>query len=220
MAEQFVELFARIHRFDWKSADLDAFDVPPTGSTQGVISVINWWERVWDEDSSEPIAIIRMTAQWLRENAPPIDRVSVVHHDYRAGNFLFDQKTTLITAVLDWELCHLGDYHEDLAWTMQEGYGYYDTTNEFVVCGLIEKSRFLQRYRELTGFEIDPAKLRYYGIMNTWKSAIIVLGTAIRCTIGGKSHQDILLSWLSGFGHVCIDSLTRQLKETLHGSGH
>ena len=123
-----------------------------------------------------------------------------------------------ITAVLDWELAHLGDYHEYLAWTLQEGYGYRDAEDRFIVCGLIEREAFLERYSKATGFPVDPKKIAYYSVMNTWKSVIIVLGTGIRCVMGGKSHQDIPLTWLAGFGHVCVDSLTQLLERSEHGS--
>ena len=218
LGPQFVDLLARIHLFDWRDAALDAFDRPPAGSDAGVQQVINWWERIWEEDSFEPLPIVRYTARWLRANAPPIDRVTVVHHDYRAGNFLFDPDTAKVTAVLDWELAHLGDYHEDIAWSLQEGYGYHDADGRFHVCGLIEREEFLRRYMERTGFPVDRRKLAYYGVMNCWKSVIIVLATGIRCVIGGKSHQDVLLGWLAGFGHVCVNALTHLLREAEHGA--
>ncbi len=218
LGPQFVDLMAAIHRFDWQGAELGAFDAPPVGSTAGVHSVINWWERVWEEDSFEPLPLVRYVAQWLRAHAPPIGRVTVVHHDYRAGNFLFDPTSGEVTAVLDWELAHLGDYHEDIAWSFQEGYGYHDAAGRFIVCGLIEREEFLRRYAERTGFVIDRDKLAYYGVMNCWKSTVMVLGTAVRCMIGGKSHQDILLSWLAGFGQTCVVNLLTLLKEAERGS--
>lgn len=218
LGSQFVDLLAKIHQFDWSKAELDAFDRPPLGTDAGVQQVINCWDRIWEEDSFEPLPIVRYAAQWLRRNAPPIDRLTVVHHDYRAGNFLFDPDTAEITAVLDWELAHLGDYHEDLAWTLQEGYGYRDAEDRFIVCGLVEREAFLERYSTATGFPVDAKKIAYYSVMNTWKSVIIVLGTGIRCVMGGKSHQDILLTWLAGFGHVCVDSLTQLLERSEHGS--
>ena len=218
LGAQFTDLFARIHRFDWRTADLSAFDVPEAGSNAGVQSTINWYDRVWEEDSFEPMPIIRFAAQWLRANAPPIDHVSIIHHDYRAGNFLFDPESTEITAVLDWELAHLGDYHEDLAWSLQEGYGCLDDRGRFLVCGLIERSEFLDRWQQHTGLPVDPAKLDYYAVMNCWKSTIMVLGTAVRCAMGGKSHQDILLAWLAGFGPTCVYSLNALLRKAIHGS--
>lgn len=219
LGPQFVELLAGIHQFDWRGAELDAFDQPAEGTTDGVISVINWWDRVWEEDCYEAVPLMRLAAQWLRRNAPPIDKATIVHHDFRAGNFLFDPDTYQITTVLDWELSHIGDYHEDLAWTMQEGYGYYDQAGRFIVCGLIEQGEFLRRYAALTGFPIDQRKLDYYAIMNAWKSTIVVVATGIRCMIGGKSHQDVLLSWIAGFGNITMNTLETLLrKEIEHGA--
>jgi aminoglycoside phosphotransferase (APT) family kinase protein len=219
LGPQFVEILARIHMFDWRNAALNAFYQPPEHSTDGVFSVINWWDRVWEEDSYEAIPVMRLASHWLRANAPPIDRVTVIHHDYRAGNFLFDPETSRIDAILDWELSHLGDYHEDLAWTLQEGYGYYDDQRRFFVCGLIERSEFLRRYQAMTGFEIDERKLSYYSIMNAWKSTMIVVATGIRCIMGGKSHQDVLLSWIASFGNVTLNTLITLLrKEMAHGA--
>ncbi len=219
LGPQFVELLARIHLFDWRSAKLDAFDQPAEGTTEGVSWVINWWDRVWEEDCHEAVPLMRMAAQWLRRNAPPIDKATIVHHDFRAGNFLFDPESFQITTVLDWEIAHIGDYHEDLAWTMQEGYGYYDEAGRFIVCGLIEQEEFLHRYAELTGFPVDQRKLDYYAIMNAWKSTIIVVATGIRCMIGGKSHQDVLLSWIAGFGNITMNTLETLLrKEIEHGA--
>lgn len=218
LAPQFVDMLAAIHRFDWRDAALGAFDVPPQGSVEGVLRTINWWDRVWEEDSIEAIPIIRFAAQWLRANAPPIERVTLVHHDFRPGNFLFEPDSGAITAVLDWELAHLGDYHEDLAWSLQEGYGYTDAQGRFMVCGLIEREAFFRRYEQASGLRVDRARIDYYMIMNTWKSAVIVLATGIRCAAGGKSHQDILLSWLAGFGHVCLHNLARLLQEARHGA--
>jgi aminoglycoside phosphotransferase (APT) family kinase protein len=219
LAPQFVDLLARIHMFDWRNAELDAFDKPTEGTTDGVIAVINWWDRVWEEDCHEAVPLIRLAAQWLRRNAPTIEKATIVHHDFRAGNFLFDPDNLEITAVLDWELAHIGDYHEDIAWTLQEGYGYHDDAGRFFVCGLIEQEALLGRYMELTGLPIDRRKLDYYAVMNAWKSTIIVLATAIRCMIGAKSHQDVLLGWIAGFGNITMNTLEKLLRREIeHGA--
>jgi hypothetical protein len=51
--------------------------------------------------------------------------------------------------------------------------------------------------------------------MNAWKASIIVLGTAVRCTIGAKTHQDILLSWITGIGSSCVDELNQLLRKSI-----
>lgn len=73
------------------------------------------WHRAWEEDRVEALPLVTLAAQWLRDNAPSVDRISIVHGDYRVGNFLFDPKDGRFTAIMDWELVHFGDRHEDLA---------------------------------------------------------------------------------------------------------
>ena len=69
-----------------------------------------------DEDELEPQPITRAVIRWLRRHPPPpAQKLSVVHADYRTGNFLFDAEGE-IRAILDWEMAHLGDPLEDLAW--------------------------------------------------------------------------------------------------------
>ena len=76
------------------------------------------WEKVIDEDEREPQPIARAAIRWLKRNPPPpAQKISVVHGDYRTGNFLFDSDGN-IRAILDWEMAHLGDPLEDLGWAL------------------------------------------------------------------------------------------------------
>jgi hypothetical protein len=54
-----------------------------------VLQGINLWHRSWEEGRVESIPLVTLAAQWLRDNAPPADHVSMLHGDYRGGNFLF-----------------------------------------------------------------------------------------------------------------------------------
>lgn len=103
-----------------------------------------------------------VAARWLRRNLPTVDTVSVIHGDYRSGNFLFDEESSQITAWLDWEYCHLGDRHRDLAWATDATFGHRDpATGEYLVCGLFSEEEFLQKYCEASGFEVDRERLAY-----------------------------------------------------------
>ncbi|HKK50854.1 MAG TPA: phosphotransferase family protein [Myxococcota bacterium] len=62
-----------------------------------------------------PLPSLRLGLRWLRRHAPrPYLPGAVVHGDLRNGNLLVQD--TGLAAVLDWELAHLGDPMEDLAW--------------------------------------------------------------------------------------------------------
>jgi aminoglycoside phosphotransferase (APT) family kinase protein len=207
----FVENLARIHAFDWRSAALDAFDPPPVGSTLGVERILNWHDRVWREDCLEPEPLMELAAAWLRDHMPTIDRATVVHGDYRSGNFLFDEDSGRITAVLDWEMGLLGDYHHDLSYTMQPNAGSYDETGEFLVAGLVSRSEFLDLYQELSGLSVDPMRLEYYEILNARHCAISSHGTAPRVAKGAKTHQDVLCVYLSSIGPSFMEDLRMRL---------
>jgi aminoglycoside phosphotransferase (APT) family kinase protein len=67
------------------------------------------------ESLATPHPTFRLGIRWLRQNARDFeDEPVVVHGDFRLGNFLAAESG--LTAVLDWELVHLGDPMEDLAW--------------------------------------------------------------------------------------------------------
>ena len=209
IAPQFAKCLAEIGNFDWSKSDLSSFDVPKTGTDEGVIWHVNWWERVWETDKVEADPLIVLTAHWLRENAPPIDKVSVVHGDYRAGNFLFDKDSGKITAILDWELAFLGDRHADIAYVTEPLQGELDENGNFLVCGLCSREAFLEEYAKHSDMPIDPDRLDYYEVMMRWRNLITAIGSGPRCVVGEKSHQDILFSWLIG-------GVTGVLKNSLH----
>ena len=215
LAPQFVRGLAQISNAPWQGADLSAFEIPARGSTDGVQSGINWWSRVWEEDSVEALPLMSIAENWLRKNAPIIDHVSVIHGDYRAGNFLFDPESGQITAFLDWELARLGDRHEDLAYTMSPVLGSRDPDGNFLVGGFCTREQFLREYELHSGMPIDPERLSYYEVFQYWRQAIITLGTAWRCLIGQKTHQDILVGWSTSVAPGCLQTLNDALGKRL-----
>lgn len=215
LAPQFVRHFATLARLDWHDADMSAFDPPEPGSNAGVIAAINWWERVWEEDSLEPVPLMTLAAQWLRDNAPPIDHVSIVHQDFRGGNFLFDPDDGRITAILDWELVFLGDRHADLAFFMSPLFSERADDGTLLVGGLVERDAFLADYERLSGLPVDPARLTYYDVFSCWRGAINALATAPRLMMGQKTHQDIRVGWILGTAPLVLSRVHEALKGKL-----
>ncbi|AKH69075.1 putative aminoglycoside phosphotransferase [Spongiibacter sp. IMCC21906] len=214
LAPQVVEHIAKLHAFDASAVDLPGFDKITAGSNDSVIKEINWWHRVWEEDRGEDEPLIQIAANWLKRNAPVVDHVSIIHNDMRSGNFLFDESKAEVTAWLDWELVTLGDRHQDLGWLTAHQFGHFaEDGKTFLASGLMPKDEMLAAYEKATGLPVDPVRMKYYDVMNTWKAAIIVMGTGYRVANGGKSHQDIVVSWLSAIGYLLLAGLTQTLKE-------
>lgn len=216
LGRQFVEHLATIHTFDHTMAELDAFDRPAVGTTESALAQLNRARRVWEEDRGEDLPIVDVAADWLAENLPVLDHVSVVHGDYRAGNFLFDEADGRITAWLDWERGSLGDRHRDLAWTTAYSFGHYaEDGKTYLVSGVVPLETFFADYERASGLSVDPERLKYYTIFNRYQLILSTLGTAYRVIRLGKSHQDVLLARIEGSAYMMADELRAELEEVL-----
>lgn len=216
LAPQFIDHLAKIHNFDWSTAVLDAFDRPAAGTTQAIEWQLNQWERIWDEDAHEDVPLMRLAISWLRNNMPPTDKISVVHGDYRTGNFLYTEHDSRISAWLDWELAHLGDRHEDLAWVYNLTFGHLaEDGKTFLVCGLMSEEKFSEAYEKASGLTIDRKVLTYYKVKMAYQLAVIAVATPYRVCSGGKTHQDILVAWIMGAAYPILNDLRALLEVVL-----
>lgn len=210
LKDQFVQHLATIHTIDLDSKNLSSYDKPRANTTEGNAWHIAWWERVWYEDTLEAHPIIDFAANWLKENIPVIETPVVVHGDYRSGNFMYTDDAK-INAVLDWELAHLGDYHEDLAYTSSKILACPDEKGELLVSGLLPRNEFLEKYEQYSGLKVDQKRLFYFDVLNYYKMAIIAAATSLRAAYGRKTHLDAMMNLLSGFGYIGISGLQRLL---------
>lgn len=207
IAPQFLANLVAIHDFDWRAADMPSFAAPTAHPRQAALWQTNWYVRIWEQTAPEQIPLVSLVHRWLRENAPACHAPCFVHADYRMGNFMFDEASGRMTAVLDWELAHIGDYHEDVAYVMMKLFGLVGADGRFRCCGLFTREEFLERYQSLSGRTVDPETLRYYEVVNAWKSVVHTFASCIRVAADGNNHQDILLSWLASVGHIVLDEI-------------
>ena len=215
LGAQFAEHLARIHTFDWRTSELGAFDKPAPG-LDAVVWDLNHWERVWEEDINEDVPLIRLAFAWLRANMPPVDHVSVVHGDYRTGNFLFTEHDTRISAWLDWEMAYLGDRHGDLAWAIKGLLGgVAEDGKTFLVGGLLPREEFFARYEQASGLPVIASVLDFYDIFGTLKIVAICLASGYRAARNGKTHHDVLVAWLTGISYSLLEDLRVKLDTLL-----
>lgn len=214
LAPQFMRHLAAIHTFDVSGRKFETMDVPEVGSTQGTRWQLDRALRVWEEDRGEDYPMMEVAANWLRRNQPTLDHVSVVHGDFRSGNFLFDEASGQIHAWLDWERGHLGDRHRDLAWMTQAAMGHYED-GTYYVCGLVPMREFFELYEQTSGLKVDHDRLDYYRILNGFQILVSTIATNYRVARLGKSHQDILLARVRGLAPSVALDLSRMLKERL-----
>jgi aminoglycoside phosphotransferase (APT) family kinase protein len=208
---QFLENLAKIHNFDWTKAHLPSFTAPTEDPKQPTRWLIQFWKELQEQDAVTREPVIRLATQWLEANVPDCPKVGVVHGDYRTGNYLFNEASGQITAMLDWEMCYLGDYHDDLAWAIQPVFG---SLIEGIFRGsdLAPPQQLLAEYEAISGNKVDPVRLHYFTIFNAWKSYILVATLGVRAARHAHNHQDVLLTFLAATGPLFVDELARLLQ--------
>jgi aminoglycoside phosphotransferase (APT) family kinase protein len=137
---------------------------------------LNHWARVLAEDSLTPQPTVEAAIRRLRKHPPPAPkRLSVVHGDYRTGNFLHDGAGRIL-AVLDWEMAHIGDAHEDLAWAMDPLWTCFRTDGS--VGGTIHRDDAIRHWQGASGIAFDPAAYAWWSLFSNVKGMAIWLSAA------------------------------------------
>lgn len=180
IGQQFVSALAGLHRCQWRGRE--GFADQDLSCENVAIRQIEAWEGNRQRWARKPYPMLNWALRWLRRNLPVAPRVSVVHGDYRLGNFL--EQDGRITAILDWELVHLGDPHEDLGWAFLPQY----SGGSGLVCRLLTKQEFIAQYEREAGFKVQPASLHFYLIFSLAKLALTHIA-AVRCFEEGRFND-------------------------------
>ena len=178
IARRLYEVLAEIHRLDWSGTGItEVIDAPAPDACWK--RALDYWEGMISANEVSPQPIARAAIRWLRANPPPApERVTVVHGDYRTGNFLYDQGD--IKGIVDWEMAHLGDPLEDLAWSFMEA---WEWARDGKKGGIIDREEAIRVYEAASGSTIDRAALHWWEVFSGVK------GQGIWLT-GARSYQD------------------------------
>lgn len=169
LGEQFVQALAALHAVDWQGTPVAEIDgCKDTNKT--AIHQVEHWEGLLAQWSANRVPMLELAALWLRDNAPKASRISIVHGDFRIGNFL--EINDRITAILDWELVRLGDPVEDLGWICLQAW----RGRSPHMCHLFSREELRDRYAELSGAEVSLADMRYWEAFGTYKLAVMHYG--------------------------------------------
>jgi aminoglycoside phosphotransferase (APT) family kinase protein len=126
----------------------------------------------------EPHPAVELGFRWLETQRYRPARRTLVHADFRNGNFIVDE--TGVRAVLDWECAHLGDPMEDLAWLCLRSWRFGRPDRP--VGGFGYRPDLYGAYEKATGERPDPAAVRYWEVFGFVRWAV--------------------LSIMQGYGHV------------------
>ena len=188
-SEHLVDVLADLH-----AVDIDAVGLGDLAKRDGFIErQVRRWTMQWENSKSRDLPAIDEVARRLGERMPAQVGVSVVHGDYRFGNCVTDVVNGRIAAVLDWELCTLGDPLADVGYLgvywSDGGDGALRANDPTPAGGFLAYADVLERYATRTGRDLGD--IGYYVAFSCWRLAIISEGVYARYRAGAMGDQAI-----------------------------
>ena len=173
----FWEKLIELHQVDYLAAGLADFGTPQGYAQRQVQGWNDRYERARTSDVSE-FTVVR---DWLADHIPADSgRYSVLHGDYRIDNVIFDRQDPChILAVLDWEICALGDPLMDLGnalayWIQADDPDDLKTMlmQPSGAPGMLSRREILDFYQQRTG--LDTSDFTFYLVYGYWRNAVIL----------------------------------------------
>jgi aminoglycoside phosphotransferase (APT) family kinase protein len=156
------------------SLDVDALDLPgfvrPTEPGDHARVDLRRWRALAERHLPALDPMLAFAFEWLDRFAPTeVARTVLLQGDTGPGNFLAEHGA--ITGIVDWELSHLGDPMDDLAWIDMR------ITDSGLPTDPAQRDA---RYRVAGGAAIDERSLRYYAVFVQLRCALITAMTLAR----------------------------------------
>ena len=179
---------AKIHRIRSDRADLGFLPQPLLSPAKSEVARL----RGALDKAAEARPALEYALTWLHDNDPGSDRLTLVHGDYRTGNYLVADGH--LSAVLDWEFAHWGDPHEDIGWFSAKCWRF--SGRHLAAGGIAPLRDFLEGYRSAAQHEIDESQLGYWQVLAAAKWAAIAVLQGDRYRIGGENSIELALTGL------------------------
>lgn len=183
-----IDVLAGLH-----AVDVDAVGLGDLARREGYIErQLKRWRQQWDNSKTRELPAIDEVEARLSRSIPTQQGVVIAHGDYRFGNCLTDVKDGRIAAVLDWELCTLGDPLADVGYLgvyWSDGPSSALRANDPTPAGGFPTySSLVDRYARATGR--DMSEIDYYVAFSCWRLAVISEGVYARYLHGAMGKQD------------------------------
>ncbi len=209
-----VEVLAQLH-----SVDPDSVGLGQLGRKEAYLDrQLKRWRTQWENSKTRELQAMEETYDLLIAAKPEQKYTGIVHGDYRLGNMLSNADGE-IEAVLDWELCTLGDTLADVGYVMNNWAEFGEDTvrggdpGPSALEGFPTRAEFVCAYSEQTGHEV--ANVDYYRSFQHWRLAASVEGVLARYLKGvmGDPNADT-----SGF-RISVDRMAGEALRLVRGLG-
>ena len=202
-SDSLVDTLGMLHQ-----VDVDAVGLGDFARREGYIArQLKRWHGQFEQstlDGTPGPAVIDRAWEVLSAKIPDQQGVAIVHGDYRLDNTVLDDDGNVI-AILDWEICTLGDPLADLGLLLV--YWSEAGDSEFAVLGaaptslpgFATRAQLTERYAAASGRDVSAVP--YYCAFGIWKLACILQGVYVRYA-GGAAAGD--RSGVDRFGETVV----------------
>ncbi|MEV4420130.1 phosphotransferase family protein [Patulibacter sp. NPDC049589] len=186
-----IESMAELHRVDPRPVGLGDLGRPDGYAGRQLAR----WRSQFERAKCREMPAIDETAELLEASIPTQQRTSIVHGDYRIDNCVFDASGE-VCAVLDWELCTLGDPLADLGlllvyWIEQgEQAPFMPNGTPTVLPGFPSRGEIVDHYAATSG--LDVSHIDFYTALGYWKLACILEGMHAKAVTGSAPIDEFL----------------------------
>ena len=188
IGERVVDTLVEIH-----AVDPDAVGLGELGRKEDYVArQLHRWQGQWEKSKSREVAAVDAVHERLAARIPKQGPATIVHGDYRLDNMILTPQGE-VAAVVDWELCTLGDPLADVGLLMV----YWPEPGEELVAlgqpatlapGFPNREQLRARYAERSGR--DLSELDFFVALGYWKLAIILEGVYSRYAAGQYGKVD------------------------------
>jgi aminoglycoside phosphotransferase (APT) family kinase protein len=183
IGEWVVDTLVDIH-----AVDPDAVGLGELGKKQDYVArTIHRWQGQWEKGKTREIPLVDDLHDRLAARIPEQGPASIVHGDYRLDNMILEPGADAVAAVVDWELCTLGDPLADVGMLLvywgEEGDELMPLLEPATIApGFPSRDEVQRRYQERSGR--DLGLIDFYVALGLWKLAIILEGVYARFSAG------------------------------------
>ncbi|HAR31414.1 MAG TPA: phosphotransferase family protein [Gammaproteobacteria bacterium] len=179
-----IDVLANLHQLD-----PDAVGLGDLGRKEAYLArQLSRWNKQWQASKTHEIPEMEETSRLLETRMPEQVGASIVHGDYRLGNMMVGGGR--IRAVLDWELCTLGDPLADVGYLLNDWIEPGEPSAELKPTGaggFPSRSELCERYARTTGRDLE--QINYYRAFSHWRLAAIGQGVYKRYLVGAMGEN-------------------------------
>jgi len=180
LSESVVDTLVQLH-----AVDIHSTGIIQIGKPAGFVArQIHGWADRWQRSKTGELAEMDQVIDWLASRIPLDNDVdaTIVHNDFKLDNIMLDpDNPSRVVAVLDWEMCTVGDPLVDLGlflsyWTMKGTSGEADQNSSLRAVtngpGWLTREEIIERYQAMTGR--DLSRVVFYETFARFKVAVVI----------------------------------------------